>query len=288
MAREVLIVRPSVCQATRPRPGDARFLAQRIGAYLVASERLPDGIVSTPDRRSRLLAEGAAKVMGLSAAAVAHAPHVRRGGGTPLVAALQVLHGERLLAVGETPGLELPAAPIVTIEPLRAPEALVRDVVSHAELPESFPFPTLAGMEARPRPAYYYFQSGAIPYRQGYEGPEILLITNRKGTRWGIPKGIHEPGYSAPASAAKEAFEEAGVLGDVADDVLGTYTIEKWGGRCAVTVFPMRVTCVLTDTEWEESHRERRWVRADRAAGKIRLPGLAALVARFAETLTAY
>jgi len=285
--REVLIVRPSVCRPPAPGQGGSRTVAQRIGAYLMATERLPDGIVANPDRRSRLVAEGAAKVMGLSAAAIAHAPRLKRSAGTTLVAALQVLQGERLLAVGETPGLDLPWAPIVAIEPLRAPEARVRSVVTHEDLPETFPFPTLEGVEARPYPAYYYFQSGAIPYRDTGRGPEILLIRNRKRTKWGIPKGIHEPGYSAQASAAKEAFEEAGVLGEVADDVVGSYTIKKWGGRCTVTVFPMRVTCVLHASEWEEADRGRRWLPAARAAGRVGNEGLARLVASLAGTLTA-
>ena len=124
-----------------------------------------------------------------------------------------------------------------------------------------------------------------MPYRTNADGPEILLITNRKGTKWGIPKGIHEPGFSAQGSAAKEAFEEAGVLGEVEDEVLGSYTVRKWGGACPVTVFPMRVTCVLAEAEWEESHRERRWLPAPRAARKIKNPALATIVADFAETL---
>jgi len=140
-------------------------------------------------------------------------------------------------------------------------------------------------MEERTQPAYCYIQSGAIPYREGAAGPEILLVTNHKGTRWGIPKGIHEPGCSARASAANEALEEAGVLGEVGAEVLGTYTVKKWGGTCTITVFPMRVTSMLADAEWAESHRGRRWVPAERAAREIRKQSLQRIVARFAETL---
>ena len=287
MVREVLIVRPSACEPPKRWSGKPRQVAQRIGAYLMAAQRLPDGIVATPDHRSRQLAEGAAKVMGLSAASVAHAPRLRRHSGASLVGALQVLQGDRLLAVGAGPGLALPSGPLLTIERLDATEPRVSDVVSHADLPATFPFPTLSGVEQRPYPAYYYFQSGAIPYRVTGAGAEILLIRNSKRTKWGIPKGIHEPGYSAPASAAKEAFEEAGVLGDVEDEVLGTYTVRKWGGTCSVTVFPMHVTCTLPDDEWIESHRGRSWLPADRAAAAIKNAGLSAIVAAFAETLAA-
>ncbi len=46
MVREVLIVRPSACEARKRKQADARTVAQRIGAYLIATQRLPDGIVA--------------------------------------------------------------------------------------------------------------------------------------------------------------------------------------------------------------------------------------------------
>ncbi len=282
MVREVLIVRPSACARAR-RGGDARQVAQRIGAYLMASERLPDGIVAAPDRRSRRLAEGAAKVMGLSAASVAHPPWLRSPDPATLVATLQVLQGERLLAFGETPGLKLPFAPLLALEQVGAKPS-VRDVISDEQLPETFPFPTIEGIEQRPYPAYYYFQTGVIPYRLTDRGAEILLITNHKGTKWGIPKGIHEPGFSARASAAKEALEEAGVIGEVEDEVLGSYAVKKWGGTCTVTAFPMEVTCVLQ--RWAESYRRRRWLPAERAARKVKRKKLARIVAALARSLS--
>ena len=142
-------------------------------------------------------------------------------------------------------------------------------------------------LAGRPHRTSCYIQTGAVPYRIGSNGPEILLVTNNKGTKWAIPKGVHAPGYSARASAAKEAFEEAGILGKVEKEALGTYTQRKWGGVCTIRVFPMRVTEVLPETEWEESHRTRRWVPAAKAASKIKRKGLRQIVARFAAGLTA-
>jgi phosphohistidine phosphatase len=143
------------------------------------------------------------------------------------------------------------------------------------------------GLTDRPHRASCYIQTGVVPYRLGTDGPEILIVTNTKGTKWAIPKGVHAPGYSARASAAKEAFEEAGILGKVEKEALGTYTQRKWGGVCKIRVFPMRVTEVLDEAEWEESHRTRRWVPAAKAAGKIKRKGLREIVARFAAGLTA-
>ncbi|HAY26168.1 MAG TPA: hydroxylase, partial [Candidatus Accumulibacter sp.] len=94
---------------------------------------------------------------------------------------------------------------------------------------------------------------------------EIMLIASRKGTRWVVPKGVKEPELSLRDSAAKEALEEGGVRGSVAAEPIGNYEYKKWGGVCAVTVFPMEVTECIPEEEWEESHRERRWVEPKEA-----------------------
>lgn len=101
-------------------------------------------------------------------------------------------------------------------------------------------------------------QSAVVPYRVVKGEIEILLITTRKG-RWIIPKGIIEPGLSPAESAAKEAVEEAGVVGKIADQEIGKYSYEKWGGTCHVRVFVLRVTKMLET--WEEQFfRRRKWL----------------------------
>jgi phosphohistidine phosphatase len=47
------------------------------------------------------------------------------------------------------------------------------------------------------KPAYFFRQSGAIPYRRVDPGIEVLLITSSDGSRWIIPKGIIEPNPTA-------------------------------------------------------------------------------------------
>ena len=284
MVREVLIARPSQCVPTRRRHDDPGRVAQRIGAYLLRTDRRPDGIVAL-DPLGRLLAEKAAKAMGLAASSVAAPPKVRQADARTLVSALHVLPGGRLLAFGELPGVELPSGPLLAVETGRRKGIGVTEVVDRDALPRTFPFPTPAGVEQRTRPAYYYYQSGVVPYRRARTGHEILLVATRKKKRWVIPKGVHDPGFSAPESAAKEAFEEAGVLGEVGDSCLGSYHVEKWGATCTVAVFPMRVTRVLDRSAWPESDRGRRWFKASKAASKIHRKDLAALVAAFAKTL---
>ncbi len=139
-------------------------------------------------------------------------------------------------------------------------------------------------MRDSPPPPWYYRQSGVIPYRHGAHGPEVLLITSRTRRRWILPKGVVEPKMSAAASAANEAFEEAGVTGRVAEPSLGSFTYVKWGGVCAVEVFAMAVEDVLDD--WpERAERTRRWLPLAEAAGLADDPGAGELIRRLGEAL---
>jgi 8-oxo-dGTP pyrophosphatase MutT (NUDIX family) len=126
-----------------------------------------------------------------------------------------------------------------------------------------------------------YAQSAVIPFKRDGEEILVLLITSRRSGRWVLPKGVIETNMSPAASAAKEALEEAGVIGEVDERVsLGTYTYEKWGGTCSVEVFGMRVTEELTD--WPEAHtRIRRWMTIDEAKRKVKEADLQAILRRF-------
>lgn len=103
----------------------------------------------------------------------------------------------------------------------------------------------------------YIEQSGVVPYRLQNGQIEVLLVSSRKKKHWVIPKGIVEPDLTPQASAAKEALEEGGILGEVLPQSLGTYTYAKWGGICRVAVFLLKVTGLEAD--WLENYRERRW-----------------------------
>lgn len=117
-------------------------------------------------------------------------------------------------------------------------------------------------------PDWIYRQSAVLPYRRRDGGVEVLLITSRGGRRWVLPKGIVEPGMTAPASAAKEAREEAGIEGAVSKRSLGRYRQDKWGGTCRIEVFPMRVTTVLED--WPEAGiRRREWLPLKAAIERV-------------------
>lgn len=58
------------------------------------------------------------------------------------------------------------------------------------------------------------------------------MITSRNKGKWIIPKGVIEPCMTPQGSALQEAFEEAGVDGDVDEIPIGKFEVEKkWGGN---------------------------------------------------------
>ncbi|MGF7147270.1 8-oxo-dGTP pyrophosphatase MutT (NUDIX family) [Sphingomonas zeicaulis] len=131
-------------------------------------------------------------------------------------------------------------------------------------------------------------QSAAIPYRVQADGQtELMLVTSRTRGHWIVPKGRVTTGSPAHQSAAREAFEEAGVIGDVTSHPIGRYHERKAGGdgeRIALVVraFPLRVVEEL-DTWPEMDIRKRRWFPLDEAVKAIRNPGLRALLVELVE-----
>jgi uncharacterized protein Yka (UPF0111/DUF47 family)/8-oxo-dGTP pyrophosphatase MutT (NUDIX family) len=130
-------------------------------------------------------------------------------------------------------------------------------------------------------------QYGVLPYRVGGEsGLEILLITSKERRRWVIPKGNPIPFFLNYESAAREAFEEAGVEGRIATVPAGTYRYAKRRRSGAeeaaiVTVYPLLVTREAAD--WpERRERERRWFASAAAAQAVEEPELQALISGFA------
>lgn len=127
-------------------------------------------------------------------------------------------------------------------------------------------------------------QSGVIPFRVSMHHLEILLVTSRSHKRWIIPKGLIEPGLSPEKSALREAYEEAGVRGQIAGRLLGKYQYQKWGGVCIVSVYPMKVTEILA--HWPESGlRSRKWFKLEISVEKIRETDLKHLIEMLPEYL---
>jgi 8-oxo-dGTP pyrophosphatase MutT (NUDIX family) len=111
-------------------------------------------------------------------------------------------------------------------------------------------------------------QSGVIPYRIQKQEAEVLLITSSSGKRWGIPKGMIECFMSAADSAAKEAWEEAGIVGTVIIPAIGHYQAKKWGLTCRIEVFLMQVETIQLDFP-EAGLRQREWLSIPKAIERI-------------------
>lgn len=108
------------------------------------------------------------------------------------------------------------------------------------------------------KPDWLFKQAGALPYRHNGEQLEVVLITSRSSGKWIVPKGVIDPGETPESTAVKEAYEEAGVVGTIAGEVLGFFDQPKWGGVARVEVFPMEVKEILDD--WDEQSTRNRFI----------------------------
>jgi 8-oxo-dGTP pyrophosphatase MutT (NUDIX family) len=135
-----------------------------------------------------------------------------------------------------------------------------------------------------------FLQSGVLAYQRREDGePLVLLVSKSRSKRWGIPKGKIEAQRSFAENAAKEAFEEAGVIGRVSPGSVGVFrarkramnsdveqTIEVW-------VYLLEVTTVLSN--WpEKEKRQTTWMPCKMAAQHLREPVLVQLCNRLAQS----
>lgn len=119
-------------------------------------------------------------------------------------------------------------------------------------------------------------QAGVLAWVDG----KVVLITSKGGGRWVIPKGHVEAEDASVANrAAQEAFEEAGLSGELSFQPVGEFYYEKKDRPYRVTVYDMR-SCKLAD-DWPEKHKRKRvLVSPEEAASMVNEPGLGALILR--------
>ena len=316
MTRELLLLRhgksdwnTGVDDFHRPLRDRGKRGAQRIGVWLAQQERVPDYIVTSPAERALVTAQKTCKAMGNGDQGIQQDRRIYAADIDRLLAVLSDAPQDagRIMLVGHNPGLEelldwlvsdtLPVSddgkrlPTATLAILKMPDdwqtliagcARLDSITRPGTLPKKFPYPAPDGKEQRDRPAYYYTQSSVIPYRVRDGKVEILVIASSKKHHLVVPKGIKDPGLSPRESAAKEAREEAGIEGVIAETALGSYTCEKWGATCTVAVYPMEVTRVIPEEDWEERHRGREWVSPEKAASQLKQRELRPLVKKLA------
>ncbi len=136
-------------------------------------------------------------------------------------------------------------------------------------------------------------QYAALPFRLDEIGyPEILLVTTRDTGRWIVPKGWPIAALSPRQVAAREAYEEAGLIGTMLDATsFGSYQYNKilaagTAVPCEVKVFAMQVE--RQDANWpERQERQTRWCHPDLAASLVAEPGLARILSAFPDHLAA-
>jgi 8-oxo-dGTP pyrophosphatase MutT (NUDIX family) len=136
-----------------------------------------------------------------------------------------------------------------------------------------------AHLISRAQPA---LQVGALCLRGRPGRREVLLVSSLGTGRWIIPKGWPMRGRTLPQSALQEAWEEAGVSGEVGALPFGAFSYAKQRDSaaplaCEVQVFIVRVSG-LAEEYPECGRRARRWVRPYDAAAMVDEPGLKALL----------
>ncbi len=128
-------------------------------------------------------------------------------------------------------------------------------------------------------------QYAALPYRIEAGQVRILLITSRETHRWVIPKGWPMNGLKPQDAAALEAAEEAGLIGSIESQPLGSYSYLKrlkGGDRIAVQVivFPFHVGDQVEHWK-EQGQRSLQWLGYRAAANRVAEPSLKRLIREF-------
>jgi 8-oxo-dGTP pyrophosphatase MutT (NUDIX family) len=126
-------------------------------------------------------------------------------------------------------------------------------------------------------------QFAALPWRIAEDGSrQVMLVTSRETRRWVIPKGWPMKGRKPPEVAAREAYEEAGLVGSIiGKQPIGIFHYEKSQPTdrllCEVQVVLLWVDHQLD--EWpEKEQRETRWFEPAEAAALVDEGGLAEIM----------
>ncbi|HEX3348501.1 MAG TPA: NUDIX hydrolase [Acetobacteraceae bacterium] len=125
-------------------------------------------------------------------------------------------------------------------------------------------------------------QYAALPFKVTGEGRvRVLLVTSKGGRRWVVPKGSPIRGLAPAEVAAREAYEETGVIGQVLGRrPVGSYRYVKRSGKKG----PFSVLVFLMDAErqldtWPERRiRRTAWFDPAAAARVVDAEGLAEIL----------
>ena len=127
-------------------------------------------------------------------------------------------------------------------------------------------------------------QYAALPWRYSGDSREVLLISSRDTGRWVIPKGWPIRGLSPAETAAREAYEEAGLGGMVSKKPIGEFEYGKRldnGAVLATRVEVFALEQMVQHKDWpEKGQRRLQWFSVPEAAEAVEEPELKVIISK--------
>ena len=108
---------------------------------------------------------------------------------------------------------------------------------------------------------------GVICHIPGSKRDEVILVTSRRSKNWIFPKGRKVPGMSGAASARREAYEEAGLRGQIDKHMKFRILAQQAGEKVELVLYSMRVDKVLK--HWPEARQRSRLITTRDKAEKL-------------------
>jgi 8-oxo-dGTP pyrophosphatase MutT (NUDIX family) len=136
------------------------------------------------------------------------------------------------------------------------------------------------------------YQCGALPFCVGENGEiRVLLVTSRGSRRWIIPKGWPIRNLTDAATAAREAYEEAGLVGSVVgEQPVGCYRYEKRRNGRKPTTYEVSVFLFAVERQlqkWpEKGERKTGWFAPTEASALVASADLATILLNAMSTLS--
>jgi len=113
----------------------------------------------------------------------------------------------------------------------------------------------------------YKKQAGCVPVRGGKGDLSVMLVTNKSGKHWVLPKGTVKKSEQDHEAAVRETKEEAGIKGEVVGEPLGLYFDHKKG--YAIQFYTLQVK--KEKKKWlEKTKRDRQWFPIDEAISIVK------------------
>lgn len=118
----------------------------------------------------------------------------------------------------------------------------------------------------KPDTTQYKKQAGCVPIKRIDNVLHVLLVTNKSGKNWVLPKGSIKRSEVGHEAAKRETNEEAGIKGEVIA-TLGTFMDHK--KEYSIQFFSLNVT--KEKKKWlENSTRKRQWFPIEEAITTVK------------------